>query len=175
MNADRKSWFTYKHLITLFVIIPAAILIIFKIIVPNFLGKGENTPMPFTIDTGTAEPGERNALNTGDDYSIQVGLSAGQTQPQTPAPMPVATHEPLTPQEIEAIFARIPVLPVFPDEQTEFKYPIELLPPPLPGTTIQEKFPSFELAPTPEVGPSEPLKVLRFAPEEKSRSHRLSP
>ncbi len=165
MNADRKSWFTYKHLITLFVIIPAAILIIFKIIVPNFLGKGENTPMPFTIDTGTAEPGERNALNTGDDYSIQVGLSAGQTQPQTPAPMPVATHEPLTPQEIEAIFARIPVLPVFPDEQTEFKYPIELLPPPLPGTTIQEKFPSFELAPTPEVGPSEPLKVLRFAPE----------
>ena len=165
MNADRKSWFTYKRLIALLVIIPAALLIIFKIIVPNLPGKGESTPMPFTIKTGTVESGDGNALNSGDDYSIQVGLRAGQAQTQTPVPMPVATSEPLTPGEIEAIFARLPVLPVSPDEQTEFKYPVELLPPPRPGTTIQEQFPPFEVAPTPEVGPAEPLKVLRFAPE----------
>jgi uncharacterized protein YfaS (alpha-2-macroglobulin family) len=165
MNVDRKPWFTYKRLIALVVIIPAAIWIIFKIIAPNFPGKGEKTPMPFTIDTGPAGPGESNAINAAYDYNIQVSLSEGQAEPQTPVPMPVATYEPLTPQEIEAIFARLPVLPVFPDEQTEFKYPVELLPPPLPGTTIQEKFPFFELAPTPVVVPSEPLKVLRFAPE----------
>ena len=165
MNPDRKSWFNYKYLIVLIFIIPAAILIIFKIILPNFPGKGENRPMPFTINLGTAEPGERNALNAGDDYNIQVGLSAGQAQLQTPVPKAIATYQPLTPQEVEAIFARLPVLPVSPNEQTEFKYPVVLLPPPLPGTTIQEKFPFFEIAPTPVVGPSEPLKVLRFAPE----------
>jgi len=165
MNADRKPWFTYKHLIALFVIIPAALLIIFKIIVPNFPGKGETTPIPFAIDTGTAEPGEQNVENSDDDYNIQVGLSVGQAQPQTPVPMAVATYEPLNPGEIEAIFARLPVLPVSLIEQTEFKYPVELLPPPLPGTTIQDKFPFFDLAPTPVVGPSEPLKVLRYAPE----------
>jgi uncharacterized protein YfaS (alpha-2-macroglobulin family) len=165
MNTDRKAWFTYKHLIVLIVIIPIAIFIIFKIIVPKLPGKGENTPMPLSIETGTVESGERNALNTGNDYSIQVGLSVGQAQSQTPMPIPVATSEPLAPQEIEAIFARLPVLPISPAEQTEFKYPVELLPPPRPGITIQEKFPFFEIAPAPIVSPSEPLKVLRIAPE----------
>ena len=165
MNADRKPWFSFKRLIALIVIIPAVYLTIFKIVVPNLPGKGETTPMPFPIDSGTAEPGEQSVGNYGDDYDLQVGLSAGQAQAQTPLPQPVATYEPLTPQEIEAIFARLPVLPVSPVEQTEFKYPVELLPPPLPGTTISEMFPSFEIAPTPEVGSAEPLKALRFAPE----------
>ena len=49
MNADRKSWFTYKRLIALIVIIPAVLLIIFTIIIPNIPGKGESTPIPFTI------------------------------------------------------------------------------------------------------------------------------
>ena len=63
--------------------------------------------------------------------------------------MPVATSEPLTPQEIEAIFARLPVLPVSSEDQTEFKYPVQLLPPPRTGTTIQEQFPPFEVATNP--------------------------
>jgi uncharacterized protein YfaS (alpha-2-macroglobulin family) len=165
MNADRKSWFTHKRLIALIAIIPAALLILVMIIVSNFPGKGGNTPMPFSTDTVTAETDETNALMGGDDYSIQVGLSEGQALPQTPVPTPVVAYTPLTPQEIKAIFARLPVLPVSPSEQTEFKYPVEVLPPPLPGITIQEEFPFFEIVPTPVVGPSEPLQVLRFAPE----------
>jgi hypothetical protein len=165
MNADRKPWFTYKRLIALIIIIPATLLIIFKFIVPKFPGKGETTPMPYTINSGTVESGEQNVENSGDDYSIQVGLGAGQAPAQTPQPIPVATYEPLTSQEIEEIFARLPMLPFSPEEQTEFNYPVELLPPPRPGTTIQEQFPSYEVTPTPEIGSAEPLKVLRFAPE----------
>ncbi len=163
MNADHKPWFTYKRFFALIVIIPVVYLVLFKMIIPNISDKGVTTPMPFTINPGTAESGEQNVENTGDDYNIRVGLSAGQAQ--TPLPIPVATYEPLTPQEIEIIFARLPVMPVSPEEQTEFKYPVELLPPPRPGTTIHEMFPSVEIAPIPEVGKAEPLKVLRFAPE----------
>src|SRR4030042_1496331 len=165
MNAERKPRFTYKHLIALLVIIPAAILIILKLIVPIFSDKGENTPMPFTIETWTTGSDGTNSSNTGDDYNIRVGLREGQAKSQTPVPVPLATYDSLTPQEVETIFARLPALPISPDEQSEFSYPVELLPPPRPGTTIQEQFPPFEVAPTPEVSPSEPLKVLRFAPE----------
>ncbi len=165
MNTDRKPWFTYKHFIALIVIIPAAILIILKLILPIFSDKGENTPMSYTIETGTSGSGGGNSSDAGEDYNIRVGLSEGQAQSQTPVPVPMATYESLSPQEIETIFARLPVLPVSPGEQTEFNYPVELLPPPRPGTTVQEQFPPYEVSPTPEVGPVEPLKVLRFAPE----------
>jgi uncharacterized protein YfaS (alpha-2-macroglobulin family) len=165
MNADRKSRFSYKHFIPLLVIIPAFLLIIWKLILPIFAGQGAETPMPFTIETGMTGSGGGNSSNAGGDYNIRVGLSDGQAQNQTPVPVPVATYEPLTAQEIETIFARLPVLPVSPDEQTEFSYPVELLPPPRPGRTIQEQFPPYAVSPTPNVGSTEPLKVLRFAPQ----------
>jgi uncharacterized protein YfaS (alpha-2-macroglobulin family) len=165
MNADQRSRFSYKHLIALMVIIPAFLLIIWKLVLPIFAGKGDETHMPFTIETGTTGSGGGSSSNSGEDYNISVGLSDGQAQNQTPIPVPVATYEPLTAQEIETIFARLPVLPISPDEQIQFSYPVELLPPPRPGRTIQEQFPPLAVSPTPEVGLTEPLKVLRFAPE----------
>jgi hypothetical protein len=165
MKTDRRPFPRPKYLIAIIGFILAGSLIILWIAAPKLLRTGGNTPMPYTIDTGTPEPNESSAGKTSGDYRVEVGLSEGKAAPQKPVLLPVATGEPLTPGEIDAIFARLPVLPVSPEEQTEFKYPVELLPPPRPGTTITEKFPPFEWAPTPETGPTGPLEVLRFAPE----------
>ena len=70
---------------------------------------------------------------------------------------------PLQPEEIEAIFSRLPTLP--PDEQTEFNLPSDVLPPPRPGNTVKESFPLLETEPTPGAVEAGPLQVLRFAPE----------
>jgi hypothetical protein len=121
--------------------------------------------MPYTVDTGPAGTGKGNSEGSGDEYGIEVDVSEGQAQLQTPVPLPVATGEPLSPQEVEDIFSRLPDLPVSPDEQTDFKYPVVLLPPPRPGITIKESFPPLEFEPTPQVGSPGPLEVLRYAPE----------
>ncbi|PKO13398.1 MAG: hypothetical protein CVU39_19540 [Chloroflexi bacterium HGW-Chloroflexi-10] len=163
MNTNRNKYLI--ALIALILVIPITALLIFKIILPNIPGKGENTPMPFTINSGTSASGEGNPENSGDKYSVKIQLSEGQARPITPVPLPTTTAEALTPQEVEAIFARLPDLPVSPEEQSEFNYPVELLPPPLPGTTISDSFPPIESAPTPSVDSSGPLEVLRFAPE----------
>jgi hypothetical protein len=79
--------------------------------------------------------------------------------------VPLATGEPLSPEEIGLILARLPDLPLAPDEQTEFNFPQEVLPPPRPGNKIQETFPPLETEPTPGTVETGPLQVLRFAPE----------
>ncbi len=104
-------------------------------------------------------------MESGAASGADVRLSQGQAQASTPEPRPVATGVPLTPPEIEAIFARLPGLPVSPAEQSGFKYPVQLLPPPRPGSIIKESFPAVEPAPTPVVGTPETLTVLRHAPE----------
>jgi alpha-2-macroglobulin len=164
MKPERKSLFTPWRIIALVVILLISALLVFKFVVPYFSGTRENTPMPYTIDSGNSAPGE-NAAQAGEGRGAEVGLSEGQPQVQTPAPRPVATGEPLTSQEIEAIFARLPDLPVSPGGQTEFKYPVQLLPPPRPGTVITESFPASEPAPIPTPGAPAALEVLRYAPE----------
>jgi hypothetical protein len=79
--------------------------------------------------------------------------------------LPLATGEPLSPEEIELILARLPALPFVPDQQTEFNRPPEVLPPPRPGNTIKETFPPLKAEPTPGTVEAGPLQVLRFAPE----------
>ncbi|MEO5887741.1 MAG: Ig-like domain-containing protein, partial [Anaerolineales bacterium] len=103
--------------------------------------------------------------NTNDRYSLSIGLSDGQSQPQTVDTSPIATGEPLSPEEIELILARLPALPIAPDEQTEFNLPSEVLPPPRPGNTIKETFPPLETEPPPGAVEAGPLEVSRFAPE----------
>ena len=162
MTADRTPLFSFKRLLALIVVLAAGIFIVHKMPRPKYRTQGESTPMPYTINSENGPAGESSS---GKDYSLKVGLSAGQAQQATPVPLPVVTGEPLTDEEIAGIFERLPNLPVSPSDQTEFKFPVELLPPPRPGTTIQQQFPFFDVVPTPEVASAEPLQVLRFAPE----------
>ena len=66
---------------------------------------------------------------------------------------------------MEIILARLPGLPLTPAEQKEFQYPVELLPPPRPGTVITQTFPAEETQIPSLPQSTEPLTVLRYAPE----------
>jgi alpha-2-macroglobulin len=162
MKTDRKPLLNSQSIIALTGILLAAALIV-GVVACTRPDSGESTPM---ITNTPAEPGDGSAASlSGGDYRVEISLSEGQARAETPTPEPVATGEPLTPAEIEALFGRLPVLPASPADQTEFNFPVEVLPPPRPGTIITEKFPAVESAPTPQVAPAEPLEVLRYAPE----------
>ncbi len=165
MDTNRKLIPNSKILASLVVFIVAGALILFALSRSGLPSTGENTPMPYTIDTGPAESGTGTSEADKGEYGIEVDVSEGQAQLQTPVPLPVATGEPLSPQEVEDIFSRLPALPLSPAEQTEFNYPVILLPPPRPGITIKESFPPSEFEPTPQVGSPGPLEVLRYAPQ----------
>ncbi|MFN2221644.1 MAG: Ig-like domain-containing protein, partial [Candidatus Promineifilaceae bacterium] len=96
---------------------------------------------------------------------LSVRLSKGQAQPAMAEPLALVSGEPLTPEQIAQILARLPQLATDAEDQVDFRLPEESLPPPRTGETIEESFPPpAEGGPAPET-PSGPLEVLRFAPE----------
>ena len=162
MDTDRKPLLSRKLLVTVLSIIGLTILIGVLVTTSGFPGFKEKTPMPSTNGSESTGSGDDKS---GQDYGIKIGLSSGDAQQTTPVPMPVTTGEPLTAEEVDNLFSRLPNLPISPEEQNEFKYPVELLPPPKTGVIISDKFPYSEYLPTPEVQVAQPLQVLRFAPE----------
>lgn len=167
MSADFKHAFRTKLLTTMTVLTVVSLLISacdlpFFTTVPT---SDMATPEPTSGLTGTSVPSTGSSGKLGEAYNMSIRLSEGQAQPQAFQPLPLATGEPLTADEIDQILSRLPSMPAVPGDQTDFKLPTELLPPPRPGQTIKEQFPVVETAPTPEVGEAGPLKVLRFAPE----------
>src|SRR5512143_2462699 len=126
---------------------------------PLMPGTGRSTP---TVGDGTLT---QTPVSQESKYGIDIQLKEGRPQSQAPETLPVATGEPLSAEEIQAILSRLPVLTPEPEEQVAFHLPQEVLPPPRPGETIQETFPPTETGPTPEAVESGPLQVLRFAPE----------
>ena len=101
----------------------------------------------------------------GVSFSLNVGLSAGQPQPAAVTPNPVATGQPLTQPDIDALLGRLQALPTVIGDQSQFNRPPESLPVPRPGVTIQQPFPPAGADPTPAQTDSGPLQVLRHAPE----------
>ncbi|MCD4673235.1 MAG: hypothetical protein K8R77_11280 [Anaerolineaceae bacterium] len=97
--------------------------------------------------------------------AFYIRLSEGQQQPQAFEPLPLATGEPLTEEEIAVILDRLAELPPATELQTDLKLPEELLPPPRPGETIGQPFPPRPEDIGPETVESGPLEVLRFSPE----------
>lgn len=127
------------------------------------IGGGPGTVIPGQIDTsgqtdgGPSTPGEGES-----DFTIT--LSEGQQQPELAEPLPLATGESLSSDEIVAILARLPSLIRDREDQADFRLPDEVIPPPRTGETIDEAFP-----PEGGTGPvsvdTGPLEVLRYAPE----------
>jgi len=151
-----------RRVLALVVVLLAGVFVTFQFILPNLPQKGVITPMPNGTQSNNSSS---SAVSSGDEYNVQVNLSQGNPVQSTPVPLPLVTGQPLTDQEIAGIFARLPLLPVSPQDQDEFKYPVELLPPPRPGITIQELFPFFDVISSPTVEPAGVLEVLRFSPE----------
>ncbi|MBW6473345.1 MAG: Ig-like domain-containing protein [Anaerolineaceae bacterium] len=104
-----------------------------------------------------------NDENGEDDFSIT--LSEGKTDYKPPEDLPVVLGEPLTEEEISAILAKLPDLPPMKDLQSEFKIPPEVLPPPRPGETIDQPFPTLSEQSQPAEVEKGPLEVLRYSPE----------
>ena len=163
MDDTQKGAFRTKRFIVFAGII---ILVIFSGVV--MLLKRSQTKSTTSSDTNHISiimDENQTPTETSDKYSIDVQLSDGQAQPGETEPLPLATGEPLSLDQIRLILARIPDLPTAPEEQTEFNLPPEILPPPRPGNTIVESFPPLEIEPTPGMVEAGPLQVLRFAPE----------
>ncbi|MEA3351831.1 MAG: alpha-2-macroglobulin family protein, partial [Chloroflexota bacterium] len=121
------------------------------------------------VDDSTERIDGAPAGNGDDDDDGEPGLtiklSEGQERADTTEPLPVATGEPLSDQEVERVLARLPILTAEPDDEVEFRLPEEILPPPRPGETIEEAFPPPADAAEPESVESRPLEVLRYSPE----------
>ena len=168
MKNDRKPLFSAKNVIAfviLFVVSAAGLVFGLRGSIPGML-TDRTTPAHIPIDA-SSQPGAVATDQEGQDYGMIIRLSNGQAQPQPVEILPPATGEPLSPGQIAQITSRLPTLPALPGDQTEFKLPQEVLPPPRPGKTIKQTFPPVEtmtapVIPTIETGP---LQVLRFAPE----------
>ncbi len=92
-------------------------------------------------------------------------LSEGAQSPQGSTAPPLATTEPLSDAETQAILDRLPPLESAAELTTTFRLPEASLPPPIPGETVEQSFPppaTPEAPATPEIGP---LGVMRYAPE----------
>ncbi|MEP6895502.1 MAG: Ig-like domain-containing protein, partial [Chloroflexota bacterium] len=132
---------------------------------PETVVPGDKNSIPVALDSDTSQSVGNDSNNQTDKYGLQIKLGDGQSQPQTIDASPLATGEPLSPDEIALILSRLPTLAPVPGEQTAFNLPQDVLPPPRPGNTIKETFPPLETAPTPGAVDAGPLQVLRFAPE----------
>jgi alpha-2-macroglobulin len=127
---------------------------------PGIVLEGGSNSIP--VNSSASSLGEAAPV---DKYGIRIKLSSGQAGPQTVEAVQVATGQPLSPEEIEAILSRLPTLPADPEDSQEFNIPSEVLPPPRPGNVIKETFPPLQTGPTPGAVEAGSLQVLRFAPE----------
>lgn len=135
------------------------------------------TPGPaatIAVQGGTTSQAGETSNATEGEAKMNVLLSEGQFQPEQVEQLPQANGEPLSEEEIARILARLPGLEADSAQQVEFKLPTELLPPPRPGQTVRDAFPSLDELRTqpletanPPMSGSEtgPLQVLRYAPE----------
>ena len=109
--------------------------------------------MPASAPTATALPA---------NLPLQLfEAKAVQDQPQA---VPRATTQPLPPDQIAALLARLPPLEQKPDDAKPFAVRDKSLPLPRPGETVAVPFPAPVLAEAP-TATVPPLTVLRFAPQ----------
>lgn len=132
--------------------------------VGSFTTPTLRTETAVSADVGL-ESASFGGANTSTAASLLISLSQGQSLPDAIAANPLVTGEPLTDEQIAQILARLPELTGQPTDEQDFNLPDELIPPPRPGTTIEQAFPPppTDFAP-PEV-PTGPLEVLRYTPE----------
>ena len=168
MSTEPKNSFRSKRVLALVVIllgIVSALLLWAKWNSAGNVVPATTTPVSITTEPATTQEPPTGTSPQAGKYGMAVGLSEGQPPTQTAIPMPLATGESLSAEEIQQIISRLPTLPPAPDEQTGFNLPQDVLPPPRPGNTIKETFPPLETEPTPRVDEAGPLQVLRFAPQ----------
>ncbi len=167
MHTHHKTFNHFNRFSIVFSTVVNLLMVLFLILSTGCTGILQETPMP--IDAASTSPIDKpvqgDGGNKGLPFEIKVALSEGSARQETPEPFSLVSGDPLTADEVEEIFDRLPDLPVSPDEQTEFNYPVQLLPPPKPGTVLEEQFPPSGDLSAPVIESSGPLEVVRYAPE----------
>ncbi|GAP21193.1 Ig-like domain-containing alpha-2-macroglobulin family protein [Leptolinea tardivitalis] len=161
-NVTRKRVFLC---ITIFLFFLLATVMITGCNFPGLNTSQNVTAQPVPVKNSTPQP---NGEQTPMDESISsqpMTLNEGQPQTQPVQVLPTAVSENLTDVEIDDILARLPALPVDETQQTDFKLPQGLVPPPRTGDTVSQPFPPSEKVSPTEKTEAGPLEVLRFSPE----------
>ncbi len=96
---------------------------------------------------------------------LHITLSEGNQQTQTVESVPVAPAQPLASDVTAQLLDRLPQVAVEKTDQQAFNLPEEVLPPPRPGSTVGETFPTTATVTATATVAGGPLEVLRFAPE----------
>ncbi len=96
---------------------------------------------------------------------LRIRLSQGEPGLASLDSAPLATGEPLTEAAIQQILQRLPPLSTSDLDVVPFRLPEESLPPPQPGMTLVTAFPPTETGEPAPALPTDPLQVVRFAPE----------
>ena len=168
-NHLKRFWGLYFSLILVFVVICSGIVGIFAW---NYIRRdasdGQAIPPSSGGTTAIVETG--GAVTSSGEFEGGGGesmfrLSEGQAQPQPVEPLPVATGEPLTDEEVQRILNRLSDVDSESGDQVDFNLPPDPVPPPRTGEIISESFPPPPEVPVPALVETGPLEVLRYAPE----------
>ena len=162
-NNTQPKPFSVKWILILailLVLLAAAILAaLFRWFPPGLSLNDPATPVPSSLASPTPLPKQ------GEQYRMDIQLSAGQPQPEATRANTLVSGDPLPAADIERILSRLPTLPPDADLIQDFNRPVDSIAPPKPGTIIQQPFPPLQVAPTPSTSAAAALQVLRFAPE----------
>jgi hypothetical protein len=89
-----------------------------------------------------AEGVESNAMSDDNPITgLQFSLSQGEEQPQAATPLDQPPVTPLAPDEVGALFDRLPPLTAEEEDVQALALPPTSIPPPRTGATVQEPFP----------------------------------
>ncbi len=147
----------------------AGLILVIGIVAIYFINQGK-TPSTPDDDDSTTVPTLIDDVDFEDevivgDSAFTIKLSEGRPQLQDTETISLVVGEPLTDEEIAAILARLPELQEEPGDQVDFNLPVDPIPPPLTGQTIDMQFPPLSDSGEPIDVDTGPLEVLRFAPE----------
>ncbi len=127
-------------------------------------GDGGATPAPGTTRSGISTGVVTGTRTDGSTGALSVSLSPGEAYGNVPAVVSVVDGSPLDAQAIADVVDRLPDWRPGGGDRTEFNRPVESLPRPRVGDTLEVAFPPPVGAPVPKVD-SGPLEVLRYQPD----------
>ncbi len=131
-------------------------------------GDRTEEPAATGAPTGPGASPEIGSITPGPGQTAaRVGLRLGEGSALTRPveALPLVAGQPLAPDAVAAILARLPEWDVPIDDRRTFQRPAVSLPPPLIGTTIATPFPPEAGVPGPDTAPDGSLTVVRYQPE----------
>ena len=171
MSNQPKSTISSKRILLLAVLLCVVCIggsfVILKWFPPSIFSGGDANSVPITVaGSGGRQPADV-AVNSaqGESYHMNIALSEGMARTQNSQPLPVQTGEPLSVEELAQLLGRMPALPTAMSDIKDFYRPVEVLPAPRPGSTVQDVFPPMDVSLAPAQQAAGPLQVLRFSPE----------